>query len=161
MKIAFVSYSLNESEQYLFSILSIKLKEQGYKVVSSYNETDSHFKLVLGSPDLFIGIITSNGDNKNRVTKEWKIARQKHIPTLILAEYSTYLPYKTNVIRFQREMPELAIEQIKRKVKELKQPAKLTVTNNDQMVTWMVGGIAAIVLINLLSEKEKQVHSKV
>jgi hypothetical protein len=71
---AFISYSLNDTDQYILTILSRKLNEEGFSIWSSHsgNSTVLDFKTFsrLNKSNLFIH--TENNQANNRVLEEWK-----------------------------------------------------------------------------------------
>ena len=158
---AFISYSINDSEQYVLSILARKLKEQGFIVSSSYNLystlVDFQTYSQLNKSSLFIGIITGDGTDINRVYNEWKIALQKRIPAILLIEdvvaVGQELQSHPNIIRFNKLRPETSIEIVRQKINISRQPnLQIGKQNNDNTAAWLLGGLAVLALIGLLSK---------
>jgi len=152
---AFISYSLNDAEQYILTILSIQLKEQGFIASTNhnlFNELEHNRFPQLNKSNLFIGLITSTGNANNRVFEEWEQAISQKIPSLLLVEnnvkISTSLLQHPNVITFDRHNPESSIELVKNKIKLSRQNTQV---KNDNTFAWILGGLAAIVVIGLLS----------
>lgn len=156
---AFISYSLNDTDQYILSILANKLKIQGFTVTSSYNLNsrlvDFETFTQLNKSSLFIGIITYDGTNVHRVYKEWQTAIKSNIPAILLIEdiqtISQDLISHPNIIRFNRTKPESAIEYVRVMISNSKiiNPQK----NNDA-IAWILGGIAILALIDLLTNDD-------
>lgn len=152
---AFLSYSLNDAEQYVLSILANKLNEQGFIVSSNYNGRnfiDFEQFNTINNANLFIGVITATSQEGNRVFKEWHLALQYKVPALLLLEENVQLPPEyfshPNIIRFNRYNPNPSIDAVK---------AKITPTTSapaDNVAAWVLGGFAILALISLLSDKK-------
>lgn len=151
---------MNDSEQYVLSVLAKKLKEQGHVVSTGY---DSSFTLMdynippqINSSNLFIGLITASGNANNRVLQEWNHAISRRIPSLLLIENRVPInpPYYNdpNIIVFDRLNPEPSIEMVRNKINSSRQ-AQLTNTSGNN--AWLIGGLALLALIGLLSSEDK------
>lgn len=158
--IAFISYSINDSEQYVLTLLAQKLREKGFSVTSNYKQT-SHFLdfqtiNAIKNSDLFIALITNSGtmSSTTRVYSELNQAVLNSRPTVVLAEETIDLAPNLNTypntIRFNRFYPNLAIDEINRRIQ-----FSQTQPQEDNTLAWLIGGgIAAVALISLLSDKE-------
>lgn len=158
---AFISYSLNDSEQYVLSILARKLKEQGFIVSSSYDMLGgtSDFNAQLSRSSLFIGIITATGNDTSRVFNEWLAALNKRIPALLLIEDNVAvkpeLQTHPNIIRFNRSSPEQAMGFVKqRTISSMRVIPEKTSQDNDNTVAWILGGLAILAIIALLAKED-------
>lgn len=160
---AFISYSLNDSEQFVLSILAHKLKEQGFIVSSSYNLSSSLIDFQtysqLNKSTLFIGIITGSGMDINRVYSEWQVALQRRIPAILLIEdvvaISQELQNHPNIVRFNKLSPEVSIEAVRQKISASSQVSIPTnEQSNDNKAAWLLGGLAVLLLIGLLSKED-------
>ena len=157
---AFISYSLNNSEEYIITILSRVLNTKGYIISSSYYSHQHGVgsnQLQLTKSNLFIGIVTVKGNENERVIADWRQANKNKIPALLLVEnrvkLSESLKRNANVLTFNRLNPELAINVIKNKITSASQKQQiLKETANDNTAAWIFGGLAALALIGLLSE---------
>ena len=156
---AFISYSLNDSEQFVLTILARKLKEQGFIVSSSYNlfskTLDYETFTQLYKSNFFIGLISITGNANDRVFNEWRQAVSKQIPSLLLVEnnvtvHPTILQNQ-NVVVFDRHNPKPSIELVKNKINSSRQSLQ---PNNDNTLAWILGGLAAIALIGLLANDD-------
>ncbi|HRE57846.1 MAG TPA: hypothetical protein PLW09_08480 [Candidatus Kapabacteria bacterium] len=158
---AFISYSLNDAEQFVLTVLASKLKEQGFIVSTSHNlfnnTLDYNTFTQLSKSNLFIGLITFTGNANERVFNEWKQATYRQIPSLLLVENNVdinqgILPQQ-NVVVFDRHNPEPSIELVKSKINSSRQNIQ---QKNDNTLAWLLGGIAAISLIALLSRNDEK-----
>ena len=155
-KIAFISYALSDSEQFVLTLLSNLLREEGYSIDSSYNDYGnvvqrSTYNSILKS-SLFIGLITQFGDRNQNVFNEWNVALEKKVPSLLLVEDSVKITPElinhSNVVIFNRHYPNEQFERIKAKIKSSKKNA-----DNNSSLGWILGGLAALVIIKLLSDE--------
>lgn len=161
---AFVSYSLNSTEKYILSLLSMNLKENGINTVSSYSSkigpiysSDNQIRAC----QFFIGIISFKGLNKKKVLEEWKAARNSKIPGLLLIEDRVKITSGSanspTVVRFNRNKPEEAIEIVNANIKQAsKKIGTKKVVKNDNTASWVLGGTALLLLLGLLSSDDKK-----
>ena len=151
---------MNDSEQYVLSVLAKKLREQGDVVSTGY---DSSFSLMdyniphqINSANLFIGLITATGNANTRVLQEWNHAINRRIPSLLLIENRVPVnpPYHgdPNIIRFDRMNPEPSIEMVRNKINASRQSQLANTSGNN---AWLIGGLAVLALIGLLSSEDK------
>ena len=159
--IAFISYSISDSEQYVSTLLAQKLREKGFSVTSNYKQSSQFpdFQTInaIKNADLFIGLVAVSDrmSSTARVYNELKQAFLHDKPTIFLAEETVdlapHIGNYPNTVRFNRYYPNIAIEEVnKRILLSQKQPQK------DNTMAWLIGGgIAALALISLLSDEEK------
>jgi hypothetical protein len=156
---AFISYSLLDSDEYIITKLAGKLEEQGF-----YPDTGTHkFSQILvdetlfkiKSSHLFIGILmptkAKSGASNQRVIKEWEFAISRKVPSVLVVEKSmlNILPnLNANIISFDKNHPETAIEFVKKTIEESQQPLKTDMNNR---VAWLIGGLALLALIAFLA----------
>jgi hypothetical protein len=152
---AFLSYSLNDAEQYVLSILANKLNEQGFIVSSNYNGRsfiDFERFNAINNANLFIGVITATSHETERVFQEWDTAIQRKVPALLLLEDTVLLRQDLvnhpNIIRFNRYKPQRSIDAVKSKI------TPNTSAPADNIAAWALGGLAILALISLLSDRK-------
>jgi 3-methyladenine DNA glycosylase AlkC len=152
----FLSYSLNDSNLYVIPMLVTHLKKQNMEVLTSYETSNiapfNNFQSMNAS--LFIALLTKSGNQNEKVSKEWNNAIKSKIPTIALIENSFKLPDQfnnwPNIIRFDRTNPSKSISQI-----QANRTSSVNSEKNDSnALAWILGGIAAIALIKLLSDDD-------
>ncbi len=156
MKI-FLSYSLNDNEQYVLILLAEKIKQEGHTIVTSYQNTiDGNTLALIEKTHIFIGLITSESINTNKVLGEWKYALSKSTPSLLLIEDNIILndeilekTHNSNIVRFNKRSPETAISFVKQHINQIQGRE-----SNNASAAWLLGGAALIVLIALLAKKK-------
>ena len=161
--IAFISYSISDSEHYVLTLLAQKLREKGFSVTSNYKQSSQlpDFQTInaIKNADLFIGLVTASGNSTTRVYSELNQAFLHNRPAIFLAEEKVNLTSQIdnypNTVRFNRYYPNLAIDEVNRRIQfSQAQPQQ------DNTLAWLIGGgVAAVALISLLSS-EKKLNSK-
>ncbi|MCE7995491.1 MAG: OCTOPUS family protein [Roseivirga sp.] len=113
----FVSYSFNDSELHLLTLLLEKLRNAGHYVESSvsvyhdYLNNNSEHKIQ--SSDLFLGIITNDSDSIREVEQEWHIAQQNNVESILLVEEGVSVDDQTiKHISFNRHNPKPSINKL-------------------------------------------------
>lgn len=170
MKQALVSYSLHETEFHVLTLLSRTLRERDISILPSYGNFDNKDQFLIRSSIkssiLFIGIITNSGKRNNYVYNEWLIARNSNVFNILLVEegFSFIDPSVRNdpsVLIFNRINPAPQINEINKKIAHFKPSIE---TFDKQALTWLIGGAAAITILNLLSKettpKKKSIEVK-
>jgi hypothetical protein len=152
---AFISYSIVDDEQYLITLLSNKLRGDGYTLVTSTNlygnTLDFTTTQQISTSQLFIGIVSYNGQQRNRVLKEWQNAVNNRIPSVLLIEQNLRIEAGTDpstYIRFNRNNPQPAIDEIQKRMSS-KKPIE------DETTGWVLAGAALLALIALFSSSKK------
>ena len=156
-KTVFLSFSIEDSNLYLITLLLEHLQKNNYSVSVSAHWEGSDIKIA--TSDIYIGIITNNSNSVNYVVKEWKIAKQNNIPYVLIVENGVKItnPQSISVIKFDRSSPEKAIIQLFQ-IKNSNHPISKKEKNNDDLVsdilkgTILIAGLAA--LISLLGKKK-------
>ena len=155
MKRVFVSYSIEDSNLHLITLLLEHLRKNNYSVSVSNQWIDSDLKIA--NSDIFIGIITNKSNSIDYVVKEWQVARGKKIPDVLIVEEGVNVDESSdiNFIRFNRANPQSAINQLLNLNKHT--VAQKKKENADDVADVLLGvavvaGIAA--LISLLSKNK-------
>lgn len=135
----FLSYSLQDSELFVVTLLYEKLRQEGYNVDSSdsfIGENIGEYKIK--SSQLFIGIITNDSESIKKVIYEWRLAKQDNTKSLILVEKGVNIndPSLKYVV-FDRNNPESAIEEL----------LQLQENNNSQGYSSNTVGVIAIAVV--------------
>jgi len=157
---AFVSYSFRDSELYIITLLFEQLRKSGYIVdTAAYNYSNLNLSnnIKIQGSDIFIGIITNDSNSVNHVISEWNVAKQNNIKNILIIEDGVNVqdPSSLNFIRFNRQNPTPAINQLFNINTPTKQPTKKT--NSDVEGALIAGGIIVGIaaLIALLSGGKK------
>lgn len=149
----YISYSFQDEELYLLSLLINKLQQQGHIIeTSDYLFENNKFNISIS--DLFIGLITDSHEY-SQVINEWQQAQSLKKRTILLIEEGIPVSDKSiNYIRFNRFQPEKAINELM--IKNQNQPVKKK--NNDVEDFLMLGGIVVGIaaLISLLAGGNKK-----
>ncbi len=153
----FLSYSLNDSNLHVIPMLVNHLKNQGLEPFTSYQSSDNYpfndFKS--NNTSLFIALLTRSGKQSSKVLNEWMNAINTKIPTIALVENTVSLPnnylHLPNILRFNIGNPTDAINQIQINRNDSIHSKK----NDSNAMAWILGGIAAIALIKLLSDEDR------
>lgn len=151
---AFLSYSLIDREQYIISLLSNNLRSQGYELSTSMNlrghTLDFTTTQQIASSQLFIGIISYDGQQRSRVLEEWKYASNNRVPAVLLIEENVQIAQNADpnsYIKFNRHKPQLAVQKIKERMDSSKREEETT--------GWVLAGAALLAIIALFSSGKK------
>lgn len=152
---AFISYSLNDQDMYVLTLLSGQLKEKGFSISQStdfHSLMSSKTILNINKSDLFIGLVTVNSDEEQRVINECKRAVESNKPTIMLVEDGVLVSdsYKYPYISFNRENPNNAIDELQGKIAKKKK-----IEDNDAWL-WVLGGVVLISIIALIAGKSNK-----
>lgn len=155
MSRVFISYSIEDRNLHLITLLLEHLRKNNYSVSVSNQWIDSDLKIA--NSDIFIGIITNKSNSIDYVVKEWQVARGKKIPDVLIVEEGVNVDESSdiNFIRFNRTNPQAAINKLFERNKTT--AAQKKKMNNDDVADVLLGvavvaGIAA--LISLLSKNK-------
>jgi len=111
----FVSYSFQDSELYVITLLFEQLRENGFSVDSSdFSNNGLYNNYKISESDFFIGIITNNSETINEVIQQWHVATNLNKQSILLIEDNVYVqdPQAIKFIRFNRFNPRMAISQL-------------------------------------------------
>lgn len=149
----FISYSFQDEELYLLSLLIDKLQGQGHQIRTTDFILENN-RFHLNSSDLFIGIVTNYSDDISDVLNDWDYAKKMNKKTILLIEEGVQVNDKSiSFIRFNRNKPEGAINQLLGVKPNV--PAKKSSDLEDGLIIGgIIVGIAA--LISLLAGTGKK-----
>lgn len=149
----FISYSFQDEELYLLSLLIDKLQGQGHQIRTTDFILENN-RFHLNSSDLFIGIVTNYSDDISDVLNDWDYAKKMNKKTLLLIEEGVQVNDQSiSFIRFNRNKPEGAINQLLGVKPNV--PAKKNSDLEDGLIIGgIIVGIAA--LISLLAGTGKK-----
>lgn len=152
----FISYSINDTDQYLLTLLSSELYKKGVHITQSNDfhlEMSSLTKININKSDLFIGIITGLGQERERVFKEWQLANVASTPSILMIENTVEISpkFRSPYIVFDRNYPQTAINQLNANINELKKE----IEKNPNALPWILGGAALLTIIGLLASNEE------
>lgn len=159
---AFISYSLEANEMYIVTLLSSKMRELNTSFITTYKSQTNWKELSpynIMRSDLFIGIISNNGKDTDKVLYEWQTAIDKKIPNIILVEDTIQLDNNwlslQNLVRFNRLNPNPAIGGIKKSVEKYQASLKTDSQNQlNNTLTWVLGGTLLIATIGFLASNK-------
>ena len=152
---AFISYSLNDQDQYILTLLSTELRQRGFVIKQSndfHSEMSGLTKVNINQAQLFIGILTGDGHELERVQKEWKLANVAAIPSIFLIENTVHIDpnFDSPYILFNRHNPKLALNTLNKQMHKLKQ----NVNKDSNAWAWLLGGAAVLAIIGMLSDDD-------
>lgn len=156
MNRVFISYSIEDRNLHLITLLLEHLRRNNYSVSVSNQWIDSDLKIA--SSDIFIGIITNNSNSIDYVIKEWQTAKKNNIQNILIVEDGVSINDSgISYIRFNRSNPQEAIEKLFKDNKQTKTIPQKVQSKDDAFSTVLIGvaiiaGIAA--LISLLSKNK-------
>jgi len=156
-KTAFISYSMDDNQLYVLSLISEYLSNNGYYVENTYNSLNSgqNFEFAIrnkiAKTDLFIGIASHSGVNSQAVMKEWEIAQiNKKTSVFIIEDTVPINPAFEQgnlIIRFNRHFPEESVNNLRKMIEKEKK------NESNSALNWVVGGLLGIAIIKLLSDE--------
>lgn len=153
----FISYSIEDRNLHLITLLLKHLRKNNFHVSVSTQWLDSH--LEIANSDVFIGIITNNSNSIDYVVAEWQIAKKNNIQNILIVEDGVKVDESGDIsyIRFNRSNPQEAIDKLFKINKPAANTPQKKKDNSDTVSDVLIGvavvaGIAA--LISLLSKNE-------
>jgi hypothetical protein len=152
----FISYSVDNRNKYLITMLVDELNRIDVSVNSSYklNDVDSMIKLFIQRTDLFIGILSVYDEGNTKVKNEWKIAQSMNRPYIILIEKGLRITGHENddrIICFDQNNIQKTLDNINIIIEREK--------SNQSTATAMaviLGGTALYGLFKILNDKKKR-----
>lgn len=156
MRKVFISYSIEDRNLHLITLLLEHLRKNNYNVSVSTQWINSDSKIA--AANVFIGIITNNSKSINYVIKEWQTAKKNNIQNILIVEDGVSINDSgISYIRFNRSNPQEAIEKLFKDNKQTKTIPQKVQSKDDAFSTVLIGvaiiaGIAA--LISLLSKNK-------
>jgi hypothetical protein len=156
---SFLSYSVKE--QFEMLVIQDRVGNQGFwngtNIHWDENGLDDFVKRDIKLSTLFVGYITSKRKIEQVLT-EWHYAQSIGIPNLLLIEDTIKLPEPVtgNVIVFNREKPQKAINEIK---KRMIMTLPSTTIKREDIIAWTFGGEALMEILNwyIIRPKEELV----
>lgn len=151
---------MQDSEQYVLTLLSDLLRKENFQIDSSFDNysniiSQSAFKKITES-SLFIGLITEYGNRNHNVFKEWKLAVEKRIPSILLIEdtvpINEQLAIHPNVLIFNRHYPQKGLNKVQKQIENAKR--LVDKKRNENALGWILGGAAALAIISLLASDD-------
>jgi hypothetical protein len=158
---AYISPSVPDDEQNILSALSKRISKNGITPTSGYhkfgqNNSELAF-FEISKANLFIGVITGNSSEMERVYNEWQFALKSETPALLLIEDTVdcnnfpLINKNPDVIRFNRASKSHLNKTIQ--MVRTKSNAASNRAENSSFVretAWFIGGPVAITLLNIL-----------
>lgn len=158
---AYISPSVTDDEQYILSALSKRIRANGIATTAGYhkfgqNNSELAFHEI-SKTNLFIGIVTGNSSELERVYNEWQFAIKSETPALLLIENTVdtdgfpLINKNPDVIRFNRSSKTNLNKTIQ--IVRAKSDAASNRVENRPFVreaSWFIGGPVAITLLNIL-----------
>lgn len=150
---------MQDTEQYVLTLIADLLRTENFQIDSSFDDysnivSQSAFKKINES-SLFIGLITEYGNRNTNVLSEWNLAVEKKIPSLLLVEdtvtINQQLSNHPNVLIFNRHYPQSGLNKVRNQIKNANNLYDRK--NNENALGWILGGVAAIAIISLLSDE--------
>lgn len=153
----FLSYSLNDQDEYILSLLANQLQNKGCSISQSsdFNKRLSPLTINnINNSQLIIGLVTGKSIERQRIMNEWQTALNSKIPTLLIVE--DIVPIDSNfnhpTISFSRNNPELAVNKLKDEINKMERKKD----EGSNTAAWLIGGAAILGLIGLLSGDSKK-----
>jgi hypothetical protein len=150
----FISYSINDKDQFILTLLSSELIKRGYQINQSIDfkkdKISSLTKINISKSELFIGIITGSGFEQKRIISEWRCARVGKIPAILLVESTVTVSenFKFKYIIFDRKNPQEAINLLNFEIQKQKQNKQKDINT----LNWVLGGAAILLVLSLLDD---------
>jgi hypothetical protein len=158
MKRAFISYSIENRNLHLITLLLEHLRKNDYVISVSNMDSDTESNEIINA-DIFIGIITIDSKINKYVIGECQFARKNNIPFVLVVENGVKIPSDIqglSVIGFDRSNPQDAIDKLLRITKPTATTLPKKKDEDYSLTNLLIGGIAIFAgiaaFISLLSE---------
>jgi len=113
----FISYSFDDKDEYLVSLLVSELRKSDFSIASKASVPHlGDVQDFIQTSDFFIGIITKGGKENKSTIIEWRHAAKHKKPKLLIVESGVRLSnvsVNTDIIYFNKKNPEEAIRKLK------------------------------------------------
>jgi len=154
----FLSYSLNNNDQFILTLLARELTSRGFSITQSSDfntEMSQMTKSNINKSNFFIGLISGKGNEKSRVENEWRLAYSANIPGVLIVEDTVpaTINLKSHCIFFNRNNPHQTIQALNGKIENMKN----NINNDSNAWAWILAGAALLSLIRLLNKDEKKI----
>lgn len=157
MRKVFISYSIEDRNLHLITLLLEHLRKNNYDVIVSNYGMDSTMRIV--NANLFIGIVTNNSKSINFVIEEWRVAKKNGMQNILIIEDGVRVNDSRGIsyIRFNRSNPQEAIDKLFKINKPVANTPQKKKDNTDTVSDALIGvaviaGVAA--LLSLLSKND-------
>lgn len=153
----FLSYSLNDQDEYILSLLANQLQNKGCSIYQSSNFSKELSPLTINdikNSQLVIGLVTGKSVERDRIMNEWQTAINFKIPTILIVEDIVPIDSSFNhpIITFSRNNPQLAVEELRKKMDKMQNKKD----ENSSAAAWLIGGAVVLGLISLLTDDSKK-----
>jgi len=150
----FISYSINDKDQYILTLLSSELNKKGYQINQSTdfqkNELSPLTKINISKAELFIGIITGTGFEQKRIMKEWRCAQVGSVPAILLVENTVKVSdkFKFKYFTFNRKKPKQVIDLLEQEINKY----DLQKQKDTKALNFVLGSAALLLVLSLLDD---------
>ncbi|BDS13134.1 hypothetical protein [Aureispira anguillae] len=158
---AYISPSVADDEQNILSTLSKKISTNGITPIAGYHKFgQSNSELAfheINKANLFVGFITGNSTEIERVYNEWQFALKSETPALLVVEDSVPLDRypailkHPDVIRFSRA-PKTNLNRTIQMVRSKSNAITNSIDGSSfvRRAAWFIGGPVVITFLNTL-----------
>lgn len=158
---AYISASVSDDDQNILSALSKRIRTNGITPISGYHKFgQSNSELAfheINKANLFIGFITGNSTEIERVYNEWQFALKSETPALLIVEDTVstdnfpLIIKHLDVIRFNRSSK----ASLNRTIQMVRAKSDAATNRSENSlfvreVAWFIGGPIAITFLNIL-----------
>jgi hypothetical protein len=151
---AFISYSIDNGEDILISLLANQLQQAGFQTETSNDfyapEPGVGTRLAIANAALFVGVATRPGRDTQRVLQEWRVAEAAKVPRLMLMEqhWASKVAPSGNIVFFDRQNPGPALGRVADRLESARQPS------TPDLLPWLLGGAALVAVLSFLDRSK-------